>query len=100
MGVNMGEVIPFVKHGHTMNIAKGDGFHCMACGHWTWEPPETEWGDLFVCEPKRFNGHIHGREPWHFCSNCGAMILTLSEWADAYPQDQGKTTSEIEKRFY
>lgn len=96
------EVIPFMKHRHTMNMeaGKSDGFCCMVCGHWTWYPPETEWGDMFACRPKRFYGHIHGTEPWHFCPNCGALIVTPDEWADIYPKDQGKTIGEIARRFY
>ena len=94
----MGIVIPFPVRPHTLDVGEGDGFECMVCGHWLYES-ETEWGDLFVCKPKRF-GHIHGTEPFRFCPHCGAMVLTPSEWAEAYPQDQGKTIWEVARRFY
>lgn len=94
----MSDVIPFVKHAHTMNMDSGNGFTCMACGHWLYES-ETEWGDMFVCAPKRF-GHIHGTEPFRFCPHCGAMVLSVSEWADLHPQDQGLTVGEISRRYY
>lgn len=97
----MADVIPFVKYEHTLNMDSGDGFTCMVCGHWLYES-ETEWGDLFVCDPshpKRF-GHMHGREAFHFCPQCGAMVLTTKEWADVYPQDQGKSIHEIARRYY
>ena len=99
----MADVIPFVKRDFTMNMefSESDGFTCMICGHWLYES-ETEWGDLFVCNPvhpKRF-GHMHGRESFHFCPNCGAQILSPHEWADFFPHDQGKTVREIAKRYY
>lgn len=97
----MADVIPFVKYGYTMNMDSDDGFTCMVCGHWLYES-ETEWGDLFVCNPshpKRF-GHMHGRERFHFCPQCGAMVLTTEEWAEMYPQDQGKSIQEIARRYY
>lgn len=94
----MGEVTPFVKHKFTMNMDTKGGFTCLACGHWTYLN-ETEWGDYLVYAPKRF-GHMHGREPFRFCPSCGAMIVTTEQWADIYPQDQGKTLNEIAKRFY
>lgn len=97
----MSESYPFVKHKYTLNMDSGDGFTCLACGHWLYES-ETEWGDLYVCNPshpKRF-GHIHGHETFHFCPQCGAMVLSLSEWVNEYPQDQNKTISDIARRFY
>ena len=95
------EVLPFTRHKFTMNADAGDGFTCVACGHWTYIN-ETEWGDLFVCNPsrpKRF-GRMYGREPFRFCPSCGAMVVTTEQWAEIYPQDQGKTLGEIAKRFY
>lgn len=95
------EVLPFTKHNFTMNMDTSGGFTCVACGYWTYVN-EMEWGDLFVCDPSHPNrfGHIHGREPFRFCPNCGAMVVTTEQWADVYPQDQGKTLNEIAKRFY
>ena len=97
----MGDIIPFVKYEHTLNMDSGDGFTCMACGHWLYES-ETEWGDMFVCDPshpKRF-GHMHGRESFRFCPHCGAMVLTKEEWVKVYPSDQMKTINEIARRYY
>ena len=91
------EVMPFHRE-FTMNIDTGDGFTCIACGHWLWEN-RTEWGDLYVVRPKRF-GHMHGTEKFNYCPNCGAMVLTMDEWAEMFPQDQGKTLFDIERRFY
>lgn len=96
----MSAVIPFVRHKHTTNMDTRGGFTCMVCGHWLYES-ETEWGDLFVCDPshpKRF-GHMHGTEPLRFCPHCGAMVLSTSEWAELHPKDQGKTVNEIARRF-
>ena len=88
------DILAFIPHDATFNMDTGDGFTCAACGHWTYEG-ETEWGDYFACEPKRFGGHIHGTEPFRFCPHCGAPILTLEEWVEHYPEDQGKMTGQI-----
>lgn len=95
----MAEVIPFVKHEFTMNCDTGDGFTCMACGHWVVHANETEWGDLHVVRPKRF-GHVHGTEPFRFCPHCGARVLSLREWADVFPGDMGKTLGQIERERF
>ena len=95
----MAEVIPFVKHAYTMNCDTGDGFTCIACGHWVVYTNETEWGDLYVVRPKRF-GHIHGTEPFRFCPHCGARVLSLQEWAEVFPEDAGKTLHAIERERF
>ncbi len=96
----MADVIPFVKRKHTVNVetGKSDGFTCMVCGHWLYES-ETEWGDYYICRPKRF-GNMHGTEPLRFCPHCGALVLTPAEWVDLHPEDAGKPLFEIERRYY
>lgn len=77
---------------HTVNVSMDDGFLCLVCGRWLWTS-EVEW-----------SGRIgealgHGREQFSFCPACGAEVLTKAEWAEQYPQDQGKTAAEIRKRI-
>lgn len=96
-GLVSAAVTPIPARAFTMNIDSVDGFECLACGHWVVYTDETEWGDLYVCKPKRF-GHIHGTEPFRFCPSCGAMVLTPEQWVDTYPEDAGKTFGEIYKR--
>jgi len=95
----MAEIIPFVKHGFTMNRDADGGFACVACGHWVVYTGETEWGDLLVTRPKRF-GHIHGTEPFRFCPHCGASVLSPREWAEVFPEDAGKTLGQIERERF
>lgn len=77
---------------YTMNVDSGDGFLCLVCGKWTIFG-EVEWAGRIG------EASGHGRESFSFCPACGAEVLSIDEWADVFPQDQGKTTSEIRHRL-
>lgn len=85
------DILAFIPADATLNVDSGDGFACMVCNHWTyingtsWEEIHT--GGMFM----------HGREPFKFCPNCGAPILTPEQWVEHRPQDAGKTWAEIKR---
>ena len=85
------EVLKF-RPKYTVNVSRDDGFLCLVCGKWVLTN-EVEWsgriGELMG----------HGRKPFAFCPACGAQVITKEEWAEYYPQDQGKTASEIRRRL-
>ena len=87
----MAEILKF-RPKFTVDVSMDDGFLCLVCGRWV-ITKEVEW-----------SGRIgeamgHGREQFSFCPSCGAQVITKGEWAEYYPQDQGKTASEIRRRL-
>lgn len=92
-----GDILAFIPAEATLDMTSDDGFCCMVCGHWTYIS-ETNWAD-YVVDSNNSLCHMHGREEFHFCPNCGTRILSLDEWVDYRPQDGGKTVSEIKRTF-
>ncbi len=88
---------PFKGHPFTLNVDDGDGFTCLACGHWLHER-FTEHGDSHDRGYTRF-GYLHGTKPFSYCPACGSLVLTRDRWMEIYPGDRKKTTFEIETEF-
>jgi hypothetical protein len=94
----MGQLIKFHKpkprENFTLNVVrKGDGgFCCIRCGCYTYDD-ELGWGEY--TGGVFFYGHVRFR----YCPGCGAEIITVEEWAERRPQDQGKTFAEIMKEL-
>ena len=90
-----GKVLAFKLPDYTLNVDKDDGFLCLLCGHYTFTD-ETMWGESFR-DSTNCVMHMHGRDGFHYCPNCGAEIITPEEWVERRPQDAGKTMAEVLK---